>query len=496
MADARKKRRFSIGKKMYLFVILTVLTAAFGVAILSYLINVGQIDTYFKRLAYNSAEYFATQVDADFLDELAKTAESEEFQALRDQAEEDEDEAVIEEYLKEKGLWEHYAETRKKLMDYLSNMDDIKYLYIIRWGDMDAEYDMYLVDDYDNPIYETGYFEEREPEFEGVDPRKKIEPVISNGDWGYLCSAYAPVYNKDGKLVCHIGCDVEMEDIISQRRINLSYVIVSAIALTIIVLAVAVLFVNKVVIKPLNKLTAEMKNFKPAENKSYEESGVIDYGINSHDEIEDIYDSVRSMQVNIIDYLNDLSDMQKDKEQAEKDIRTKDKVIGQISREVYRDPLTNVGNKAAYIKKVEELKTEIQNEDTEFAIVMIDINQLKKINDSYGHNAGDIYIKGCCHLICETFKHSPVFRIGGDEFVAILRGEDYENRYANFEKLRKDFVMAYNNDEADPWMRYSAASGMAEYASDDNTVELVFKRADKAMYEDKMIFKQQNGKYR
>ena len=127
---------------------------------------------------------------------------------------------------------------------------------------------------------------------------------------------------------------------------------------------------------------------------------------------------------------------------------------------------------------------------------MVDMNDLKKINDVHGHKAGDMYIKGCCHLICETFKHSPVYRIGGDEFVAILQGQDLENRQSLVEGLRNDLSEAYSNEDLDPWLRYSAAVGMADYASDDNTFELVFKRADQAMYEDKKRFKEQHGSYR
>ena len=493
MSDKQKKIRFTIGKKMYLFVILTVLAAAFGVAILSYFINVGQIDRYFKRLAKNSAKNFASQVDADFLQRLADAAASDEFQQLRDECEENEDEAPVEEYLREKGLWDEYADTRSKLNVYLENMDDIKYLYIIQWGDKNADHDMYLIDDYENPIYETGYYEEREPEFFGADPEADIEPTISNGDWGWLCSAYYPVRDADGKLVCHIGVDIGMEDIMAERSQNLLYVMLSAVGLTAVILAFAVLFTNKVVIRPLNRITADMKKFTPGENKSYRQAGVIDLDIKSNDEIEDIYEGIHSMQVNIIDYLSDISVMQKDKEKAENDVRDKDEVIGQISKEVYRDPLTSVGNKAAYIKKLEELKKEIEGGDTDFALVMVDINELKTINDSYGHNAGDIYIKGCCHVICQIYKHSPVYRVGGDEFVVVLRGEDYKNRYALFEELRTNYEKSGIRADVDAWLKYSAASGMAEYSFEDNTVELVFKRADKAMYENKLEYKRKHG---
>ncbi len=182
--------------------------------------------------------------------------------------------------------------------------------------------------------------------------------------------------------------------------------------------------------------------------------------------------------------------------EEEHEIQVRDKQIGQISQEAYKDPLTGVGSKAAYDNKVMELNEQLENGLTEFALVMVDMNNLKQINDEFGHKAGDLYIKGCCHLICEAFKHSPVFRIGGDEFVVILRGADYDARLQTVEDLRMAYDEAYERADTDPWLCYSAAVGMAEHASDDSTFELVFKRADEAMYKEKKLFKVLHGSYR
>uniref|UniRef100_UPI00036EDF8A GGDEF domain-containing protein n=1 Tax=Ruminococcus flavefaciens TaxID=1265 RepID=UPI00036EDF8A len=182
--------------------------------------------------------------------------------------------------------------------------------------------------------------------------------------------------------------------------------------------------------------------------------------------------------------------------EEEQKLKARDEQIGQISQEAYRDSLTGVGSKAAYTRRINELNSEIAEGPAEFAVVMVDMNNLKSINDDYGHKAGDLYIKGCCHLICEAFKHSPVFRIGGDEFVVILHGQDYKNRAQITNSLRAAYKRAFEQKDKDPWLRYSAAVGIAEYASDDNTYELVFKRADKAMYDEKKQFKQEHGSIR
>ena len=95
---------------------------------------------------------------------------------------------------------------------------------------------------------------------------------------------------------------------------------------------------------------------------------------------------------------------------------------------------------------------------------MVDLNFLKRINDTYGHEQGNIAIKKLCYIVCHVFEHSPVFRIGGDEFVIILENDDYKN----IESLIKEF-----NDNA----------------SIDSSAANVFKRADKAMYNRKREMK-------
>ena len=182
--------------------------------------------------------------------------------------------------------------------------------------------------------------------------------------------------------------------------------------------------------------------------------------------------------------------------EEEMSIRDRDERIGQISREAYRDPLTGVGSKAAYDKKMNEINDSIRNGNAEFAIAMFDINDLKKINDKFGHKYGDIYIKGCCGIFCNAFKHSSVFRIGGDEFAAVLEGSDFENRAVLTEKLRSEIKSALEDLGSEPWRRYSAAVGISDYSDGDESYEAAFKRADEAMYREKNEFKKANGSYR
>ena len=208
------KKKLSLGRKIYLFVGITVFVAGIVVAILSYFINASRINGYFSELSVDSARYIASLADAKALLELKKVVQSEEYQSLREVAEEEDNEQLVEDFFKEHGVWEIYSCTREIIVQYLHKMKDVEYVYFIVWGGPDEQYDMYLVDDDTTPMYETGYYELREKELAGIDATKEIAPTISHGDWGWLCSSYSPVYTDDGILVCQVGCDVAMDDIL------------------------------------------------------------------------------------------------------------------------------------------------------------------------------------------------------------------------------------------------------------------------------------------
>ena len=152
-----------------------------------------------------------------------------------------------------------------------------------------------------------------------------------------------------------------------------------------------------------------------------------------------------------------------------------------------RDDLTGVKNKTAYKELAASLQANLDNgiECPAFAIVLCDSNNLKFINDTKGHAAGDEYIRASSHLLCNIFVHSPVFRVGGDEFVVFLRGSDYQARQDLMNKLRNQILE--NNKTGSGVI---LASGIAEYNPEsDHLVSDILDRADKEMYENKKQLK-------
>lgn len=134
---------------------------------------------------------------------------------------------------------------------------------------------------------------------------------------------------------------------------------------------------------------------------------------------------------------------------------------------------------------VDRSETEIAAGQAAFAVVMVDLNQLKDVNDRFGHEKGNIALQRLCQAVCRIYKHSPVYRIGGDEFVVILEGEDYAHRDALFEKVRA-FEHIRDLSAAQPWTQLAASVGMAVYdKTRDTAYRAVFNRADTKMYEQK-----------
>ena len=160
-----------------------------------------------------------------------------------------------------------------------------------------------------------------------------------------------------------------------------------------------------------------------------------------------------------------------------------EKRLAQIRKEAYTDALTGVKNRLAYLDMENRLNTQISDyPELEFAVVVFDVNDLKLINDTKGHQAGDQHLKEAAHVIRETFADSPVFRVGGDEFVVIARGTDYKHLDELVEKVK---LHNYST------LRYGGvtiACGMAKFKNDPSVAQ-VFRRADKNMYDDKASLK-------
>lgn len=156
----------------------------------------------------------------------------------------------------------------------------------------------------------------------------------------------------------------------------------------------------------------------------------------------------------------------------------------------FTDSLTGLKNHAAYSLLKEKMEQKLLDDpNTQFALAMMDVNDLKKANDIHGHKAGDALIICAAQHLCHIFAHSPVCRIGGDEFIAILEHSDYENRAELAQKFTEQMkVTTFFADEQE--LPLTAALGICDYDPSRHTsFDDVFQEADSAMYENKALAK-------
>ena len=230
--------------------------------------------------------------------------------------------------------------------------------------------------------------------------------------------------------------------------------IISAFLVLLVVFAALIATFTEHITKPLRELTAAAQQM---------EAGNFDCApdYNGNDEVGILTRTFSHLTAHLKTTISDLSDL------------------------AYADALTSLRNKGAFDICTRNLQAKIDgSEAAEFAVCIFDCNNLKRINDRFGHEKGDLYLKRSADVICQVFDHSPVFRIGGDEFAALLTDSDYRNRDA----LLRLFAgrCAETGGAAEPWERLDVAYGMAVYdAAEDEVVGDVVRRADKLMYENK-----------
>lgn len=162
--------------------------------------------------------------------------------------------------------------------------------------------------------------------------------------------------------------------------------------------------------------------------------------------------------------------------------------MNSVSELAYRDSLTGVKSRLAYVNAVARIDQQLP-EYKDFGVLVMDANGLKNINDTFGHEAGNAFIRHIAQVVCDVFKHSPVFRFGGDEFVVLLEGRDLADRDALVRQLDESFAANPFPVEGQEIPCIIAREVAVFDPATDRAFNDVFVRADKMMYRHKRRLK-------
>lgn len=309
---------------------------------------------------------------------------------------------------------------------------------------------------------------------------EKIEKWDSfDNEYGRTYSYYLPLYIKGEKvgLICaDVYRDQVNEEIIySTLKISM----ISFVGLLISVLLLSIVFRKRILSRITYLQNAIQKYSETKDAKVAEE---IDQNIKQNDEISDLYKHSSDMIRQIDEHINNVSKMsselnlEKIKAETLKELANTDSLTGLYSRTAYYDVECEIDEKIN------------NNQIDDLGIILIDLNDLKLINDNYGHDKGDIALINISEMIKKVFGLEHSYRLGGDEFAVImLDTSDIEKRVAEFKNLME------TNTATEPWVNVKAALGYEVYKHQkDCRLSLLLIEADKKMYKNKEMMKQKN----
>ena len=385
---------------------------------------------------------------------------------------------------------EKYKETLLFMDKIIDNYHDIHYLYVITPLNTNETGNIMSVlsaERYEDRYVNTegnlylGWISE--DEYDSASAKRFFDVMNGNETvffeehtgWGTDYTGAVAIKDSAGTGIAVLCVDIDIS-FINQSIINYALVNITVITvLGVIFIVLFLLWSRSNITLPIKMLEEGAVSFvnKSSGQRDINKLEFTPPEIKQDNEIKALSDAVVKMTEDMREYVADI-------------INAEEKAMN-MQILANRDALTGIRNKMAYENEISSI------DDIKVGLAVIDLNNLKTVNDEYGHEKGDISIKKLASIICEVFSHSPVFRIGGDEFVIVLRKYDYDH-YNELQDRFISIILDMSKDESlSPWERVSAAIGAAFFKEGDDMNSL-FERADHEMYACKKKMKEELAK--
>ena len=463
-----KKYRNPLRKSLLAFSILFVLLLSLALAVAGFAIYRYDMIARYQNYAGDAIDFIARCVDGDDLEECINTGQkSKQYEKLQ----------LLANDFKETHDLEYIYIIKPLKKNPPDNMMDV-FAAWTSWGKADGTDGLTDLGNLTGDLYPADVAEQY---MARMDHDETVTYFRNDTDFGKMYTAIRPLFNSKREPIAVICGDILIDDISAAAYRYIMLAGGAAVVFGFFMLLAIHFWFERRIVGPVSRLEASAGRFEEKCRSRADVSLLImdDPNIHTGDEIEALSDSIISMVEDVRDYAEDLLE-------KESQISDMKEYVNKMDVLAYSDSLTGAGNKAAYEKAAKRLDWDILAGNGEFAIVMADLNYLKRINDNYGHDKGNEYIKKMYSMIDQVFKESPIFRIGGDEFLIIAQNEEMEKCEEYIKRVKKDMHKLMQDKSLEPWERISTAFGYACYEADkDDCTGDVFKRADAAMYEDK-----------
>ena len=149
------------------------------------------------------------------------------------------------------------------------------------------------------------------------------------------------------------------------------------------------------------------------------------------------------------------------------------------------DALTGLPNRMLLMDRLEQLLPRMRRQGQRLAVMFLDLDDFKQVNDTYGHEVGDQLLKFVAERLRATVRvGDTVARMSGDEFIILIENvENQETLEAMSQKIRQKLAVGFQIDDQQICVRISA--GIAMFPEDGDSPEALIKQADMRMYANK-----------
>ena len=303
-----------------------------------------------------------------------------------------------------------------------------------------------------------------------------------NNQYGKTYAYYVPLIVKE-KTLGVIGVEVEIANVNHEILIRTlkQMMIISGVLILSMILLLAL--IRSCYIQKLVRLRNIVETY--SQNKNPEITKKLKAEITNKDEISTLMAKFSDMIYELELYMQNFT-------KTKKDLQTTRQQAIELNELALKDVLTGIRNKTGFDRELLKIEWEIVEGLKEFGVAMIDMNYLRNINETFGHDKGNYALILLTEIICRVFEHSPVFRIGDDEFAVILRDKDLENINDLVSEFQRRLNEFHKNPNLEYWQRISAAIGYSVYNPEtDISFDSVCERAKEAMYINKKEMKAQ-----
>ncbi len=274
----------------------------------SSIINSREYFSFYNSKSLDIAETVTHSIDSDYVAKLSEALEDPNFVKVREEADAQSDSSPIEEWLKEKGLYEGYIEI-DDFLDVVCDDMGIEYLYIQNIVDGKAVYFF----DAEDSFFCLGNADPLEGKFTALTGNMRLAPTTSFSEFGWLSSAGEPLIDSAGNSPAVVFVDINVTDIVNGILKFTVIVFLIAVIAALIIGYIGSCIIKKRVTRPVEDLTKDAQLFAHSE-EGYKKENITSLNIHTGDEIEELYLATKFMQENLIEYMENLVHVTAEKE--------------------------------------------------------------------------------------------------------------------------------------------------------------------------------------